>query len=45
LPVVGFPRVTVARIERVRLPAEGDPDDASIRWYRRGGMYELFASK
>jgi len=45
-PVVdGFPAVSIARTGRVRPPLELDPDDRSIRWYRRGGTYELFASK
>lgn len=44
LTVPGYPPdVTVARLVRARPPIFVDPQDASIRWYARGGEYELFA--
>jgi len=43
--VAGFPSVSIARTGRVRPPIDVDADDRSLRWYRRGGVYELFASK
>jgi hypothetical protein len=42
--VPGYPpAVTLARLVRSRPPLYVDPQDASIRWYARGGEYELFA--
>jgi hypothetical protein len=43
LTVGGYPAgVTIARLGRVRL-LEVDDEDRSLRWYHRGGVYELFA--
>lgn len=37
------PGVTLARTTRARPPLTVDDEDRSIRWYVRGGEYELFA--
>jgi hypothetical protein len=43
LTVDGYPAgVTLARLGRIRL-LEVDDEDRSLRWYHRGGVYELFA--
>ena len=44
LTVPGYPPdVTLARTMRFRPPVAVDSGDGSIRWYVRGGEYELFA--
>ena len=40
LTVAGFKTMTVHRESRIRM-TEVDDQDASIRWYRRGGQYRV----
>jgi len=44
LAAAGYPApATVARIGRLRGAFELEDEDRSVRWFRRGGVYEVFA--
>jgi hypothetical protein len=44
VPVSGYPAgASVARILRLRAAFEFEDEDRSVRWYRRGGQYEVHA--
>jgi hypothetical protein len=44
VPVSGYPGpATVARIGRLRGAFDLEDDDRSVRWFRRGGVYQVFA--
>lgn len=44
LPVPGYPApATMARTQRQRPPITVDDEDRALRWYVRGGEYELHA--
>jgi hypothetical protein len=43
LTITGYTLMVMRRVERVRL-TEVDEHDSSIRWYRRGGRYQVMVS-